>query len=76
MAAVSDGNDKSLEDVNVDYDLQRHLKGVNTRTPDLSTLAQKGDEKVMQVSFLNVRQLRLFPIIFKDIFKCYELELE
>lgn len=53
MAAVSDGNDKSLEDV--DYDLQRHLKGVNTRTPDLSTLAQKGDEKVMQVSFLDVR---------------------
>lgn len=51
MAAVSDGNDKSLEDV--DYDLQRHLKGVNTRTPDLSTLAQKGDEKVMQVSFLD-----------------------
>lgn len=44
MAAVSDGNDKLLEDV--DYDLQRHLKGVNTRTPDLSTLAQKGDEKV------------------------------
>lgn len=44
MAAVSDGNEKSLEDV--DYDLQRNLKGVNTRTPDLSTLAQKGDEKV------------------------------
>ena len=45
MAAASDGNDKSLEDV--DYDLQRHLKGVNTQTPELSTLAQKGDEKVM-----------------------------
>jgi len=47
MAAVSDGNDKWLEDV--DYDLQRHLKGVNTQTPELSTLAQKGDEKVMLV---------------------------
>jgi len=44
MAAVSDGNGKSLQEV--DYDLQRHLTGVNTRTPDLSTLAQKGDEKV------------------------------
>lgn len=44
MAAVSDGNKKSLEEV--DYDLQRHLAGVNTRTPDLSTLAQKGNEKV------------------------------
>lgn len=44
MAAVSDGNDKSFE--NVDYDLQKHLKRVNTQTPDLSTLAQKGDEKV------------------------------
>lgn len=46
MAAASDGNDKSLEDV--DYDLQRHLKGVNTQTPDLSTLAQKGDEKLVE----------------------------
>ncbi|KAJ7365212.1 hypothetical protein OS493_007864 [Desmophyllum pertusum] len=46
MAAVSDGNGKSLEDV--DYDLQRNLKGVNTRTPDLSTLAQKGDEKLVE----------------------------
>ena len=56
MAAVSDGNDKSLEVLeDVDYDLQRHLKGVNTRTPDLSTLAQKGDEKVMQFSFLDAR---------------------
>ena len=53
MAAVSDGNGKSLEDV--DYDLQRYLKGVNTRTPDLSTLAQKGDEKVMLVKFLDAR---------------------
>ncbi|CAH3127399.1 homeobox protein Wariai [Pocillopora verrucosa] len=46
MAAVSDGNGKSLEEV--DYDLQRHLTGVNTRTPDLSTLAQKGDEKLVE----------------------------
>ena len=50
MAAVSDGNEED-----VDYDLQRHLKGVNTRTPDLSTLAQKGDEKVMLVYFLYAR---------------------
>ena len=54
MAAVSDGNDKSFKE-GVDYDLQRHLKGVNTRTPDLSTLAQKGDEKVMLGYFLDVR---------------------
>ena len=42
MAAVSDGGEKT----SVDYDLQKHLKGLNTATPDLSTLAQKGDEKV------------------------------
>ena len=45
MAAVSDGSEKPLEDC-IDYDLQTHLKGLNTATPDLSTLAQKGDEKV------------------------------
>ena len=45
MAAVSDGSEKPLEDC-IDYDLQKHLKGLNTATPDLSTLAQKGDEKV------------------------------
>ena len=59
MAAVSDGNDKSLEEV--DYDLQRHLKGVNTRKPDLSTLAQKGDEKVKLRS--------LFVLIMLNIIK-------
>ena len=42
MAAVSGGGEKT----SVDYDLQKHLKGLNTATPDLSTLAQKGDEKV------------------------------
>ncbi|PFX30451.1 protein phosphatase 1 regulatory subunit 16A-like [Stylophora pistillata] len=46
MAAVSDGSGKSLEEV--DCDLKRHLTGVNTRTPDLSTLAQKGDEKLVE----------------------------
>ena len=45
MAAVSDGGEKPLE-TSGDYDLQKHLKGLNTATPDLSTLAQKGDEKV------------------------------
>ena len=45
MAAVSDGGEKPLG-TSVDYDLQKHLKGLNTATPDLSTLAQKGDEKV------------------------------
>lgn len=45
MAAVSDGGEKTLG-ASVDYDLQKHLKGLNTATPDLSTLAQKGDEKV------------------------------
>lgn len=45
MAAVSDGGDKPLEDC-IDYDLQRQLKGLNTATPEISTLAQKGDEKV------------------------------
>ena len=45
MAAVSGGGEKPLG-TSVDYDLQKHLKGLNTATPDLSTLAQKGDEKV------------------------------
>ena len=45
MAAVSDGNDAPLESY-IDYDLQRHLVQVNTKTAKLSTLAQKGDEKV------------------------------
>ena len=47
MAAVSDGGEKALG-TSVDYDLQKHLKGLNTATArsDLSTLAQKGDEKV------------------------------
>lgn len=45
MAAVSDGGEKPLG-ASVDYDLQKHLKGLNTASPDLSTLAQKGDEKV------------------------------
>ena len=45
MAAVSDGGEKP-SGTSVDYDLQKHLKGLNTATPDLSTLAQKGDEKV------------------------------
>ena len=38
MAAVSDGGEKALG-TSVDYDLQKHLKGLNTATPDLSTLA-------------------------------------
>lgn len=45
MAAVSGGGEKPLG-TSVDYDLQKHLKGLNTATPDLSTLALKGDEKV------------------------------
>ena len=45
MAAVSGGGEKPLG-TSVDYDLQKHLKGLNTATPDLSTLTQKGDEKV------------------------------
>ena len=45
MAAVSGGREKPLG-TSVDCDLQKHLKGLNTATPDLSTLAQKGDEKV------------------------------
>jgi len=47
MAAVSDGGDKPLEDC-IDYDLQRQLKGLNTATPEISTLAQKGDEKLVE----------------------------
>ena len=47
MAAVSDGSGKTSGDF-VDYELQRQLKGLNTATPDLSTLAQKGDEKVIR----------------------------
>lgn len=47
MAAVSGGGEKPLG-TSVDYDLQKHLKGLNTATPDLSTLAQKGDEKLVE----------------------------
>lgn len=52
MAAVSDGSKKPLADC-IDYDLQRQLKGLNTAAPDLSTLAQKGDEKVRENLFSN-----------------------
>lgn len=51
MAAVSDGSGKPSGDF-VDYELQRQLKGLNTATPDLSTLAQKGDEKVISEPFV------------------------
>ena len=50
MAAVSDGSEKPSADC-IDYDLQKQLKGLNTATPDLSTLAQKGDEKVRENLF-------------------------
>lgn len=46
MAAVSDGRG-DLGDF-IDYELQRQLKGLNTTAPDLSTLAQKGDDKLVE----------------------------
>ena len=50
MAAVSDGSEEPSADC-IDYDLQKQLKGLNAATPDLSTLAQKGDEKVRENLF-------------------------
>ena len=52
MAAVSDGRG-DLGDF-IDYELQRQLKGLNTTAPDLSTLAQKGDDKVIITKHLYV----------------------
>ena len=52
MAAVSDGRG-DLGDF-IDYELQRQLKGLNTTAPDLSTLAQKGDDKVIIIKHLYV----------------------
>ena len=68
MAAVSDGSDNPLADC-IDYDLQRHLKGLNTATPDLSTLAQKGDEKVimeMHMYFINKLEMRRFRFMYSN----------
>lgn len=47
MAAVSDERGCNFFPDEIDFELRTKLKGVDTKTPNLSTLAQKGDEKVI-----------------------------
>ena len=47
MAAVSDERGGTFFPDEIDFELRKKLKGVDTKTPNLSTLAQKGDEKVI-----------------------------
>ena len=47
MAAVSDGKGAKFFPDKIDFELRTKLKGVDTKTSNLSTLAQKGDEKVI-----------------------------
>ena len=47
MAAVSNERGGNFFPDEIDFELRKKLKGVDTKTPNLSTLAQKGDEKVI-----------------------------
>ena len=47
MAAVSGERWGKCFPDEIDFELRKKLKGVDTKTPNLSTLAQKGDEKVI-----------------------------
>ena len=47
MAAVFNERGGNFFPDEIDFELRKKLKGVDTKTPNLSTLAQKGDEKVI-----------------------------
>ncbi|XP_074623564.1 uncharacterized protein LOC141881668 [Acropora palmata] len=48
MAAVSNERGGNFFPDEIDFELRKKLKGVDTKTPNLSTLAQKGDEKLVE----------------------------